>query len=105
MAAVVWTKLQEAENYSQSRPDHPEDVVNISLQFLRKHYDGELKNALDIGCGTGKSTQHLIPHFAKVYGCDPSEAMLIEARTNFEKKGLKNPKIRSSLSVLFKSFF
>merc|ERR1712021_235516 len=35
---------------------------------------------MDIGCGTGQSTEHLMSHFEKVYGCDPSQAMLDQAK-------------------------
>ena len=45
---VAWTKTNEAENYSESRPDYPKDVIDISLNYLRKHYDGKKKNYL--GC-------------------------------------------------------
>ncbi len=86
-APVVWTKDEEAQNYSIARPDYPKNVVDISLAYLRQNYDQELDCALDIGCGTGKSTEHLIPVFKKVYGCDPSEAMLTEARKIYKKHG------------------
>ncbi len=39
------------------------EVVTKSLNFLKEKYEGPLKFALDIGCGTGKSTEHLIDHF------------------------------------------
>ena len=63
---------------------------------------GPLSCALDIGCGTGQSTENLLPHFEKVYGCDPSQAMLDQAaedyknhgkyfnRTHYEKKSTKS---------------
>jgi len=84
---VVWTKSGEAQNYSKSRPDHSPDVVNISLEYLRENYKGKLSCAMDIGCGTGQSTEHLLPHFEKVYGCDPSQAMLDQANEIFKKHG------------------
>ena len=83
-STYIWKKPGEAENYSQSRPQHPSDVVNLSLKYLREKYQGPLQLALDIGCGTGKSTEHLLPHFEKVYGCDLSQAMLDQATKDYE---------------------
>jgi len=83
----IWKSSQEANNYDQSRPDYPFKVVEIALAYLREMYDGPLTMALDIGCGTGKSTEHLISLFDNVVGCDPSSAMLEEARKNYVTKG------------------
>ena len=35
---VVWTKSGEAQNYTNSRPEHPADVVEICLEYLRTNY-------------------------------------------------------------------
>ena len=45
---------------------------------------------LDIGCGTGKSTEPLIKIFknAEIVGCDPDAAMLAEAKASAKKLGL-----------------
>jgi ubiquinone/menaquinone biosynthesis C-methylase UbiE len=42
---------------------------------------------LDIGCGTGKSTEPLTKIFknTEIVGCDPDKAMLAEARANAKK--------------------
>ena len=79
----IWKKAGEAENYSKSRPEHPPNVVQLSLKYLREKYQGPLELALDIGCGTGKSTEHLIPHFKRVYGSDLSQAMLDQAKKDY----------------------
>ena len=42
---------------------------------------------MDIGCGTGQSTEHLLSHFEKVYGCDPSQAMLDQAKEDYKNHG------------------
>ena len=73
--------------WSKSRPEHPSDVVQLSLNYLREKYQDPLELALDIGCGTGKSTEHLIPHFKKVYGSDLSQAMLDQAKKDYKQFG------------------
>ena len=83
----VWKKSSDAGNYDQVRPDYPRQVVDVSINYLRQKYEGPLSLALDIGCGTGKSTEHLISPFENVVGCDPSLAMLEEAQKNFGSHG------------------
>ena len=83
----VWKKSSDAGNYDQARPDYPRQVVDVSINYLRQKYVGPLSLALDIGCGTGKSTEHLISPFENVVGCDPSLAMLEEARKNYGSHG------------------
>ena len=41
---------------------------------------GEMKLAVDVGCGTGMSTRNLFGKFESVLGVDLSEAMIEEAR-------------------------
>ena len=83
----VWKKSSDAGNYDQVRPDYPRQVVDVSMNYLRQKYEGPLSLALDIGCGTGKSTEHLISLFENVVGCDLSLAMLEEAQKNFGSHG------------------
>ena len=66
---------------------------------------GPLSCALDIGCGTGQSTENLLPHFEKVYGCDPSQAMLDQAKEDYKNHGKyfsRAEKVHSSLLSYFK---
>jgi SAM-dependent methyltransferase len=61
------------------------------LAILRKTFDYVPKGvALDFGCGTGRLTNALAPHFAEVVGVDVSAGMLAEARTESAKRGLGN---------------
>ena len=83
----IWKQPEEAENYAKARPDYPPEVVELSLQFLRQKYGGTLQKALDIGCGTGKSTEHLVDKFVTVIGSDLSQAMLDEARKHYAHHG------------------
>ena len=46
---VVWTKSGEAQNYSVSRPDHPPDVVNICLEYLRTNYQVSSNHVIELG--------------------------------------------------------
>ena len=100
----VWKKSSEAGNYDQARPDYPRQVVDVSINYLRQKYEGPLSLALDIGCGTGKSTEHLISPFENVVGCDPSLAMLEEARKNYSSHGKNNNKCLFVLFYVFSNY-
>ena len=65
---------------------------------------GPLSCAMDIGCGTGQSTENLLPHFEKVYGCDPSQAMLDQAKEDYKNHGkyFNRSEVHSSLPSYFK---
>jgi ubiquinone/menaquinone biosynthesis C-methylase UbiE len=80
MSKSVWSHTSEAAKYAKSRPSHPQDIVNIAVQFLNEKYSGPLDQAVDVGCGTGISTCNLAGKFDQVLGVDASEAMVNEAR-------------------------
>ena len=63
-----------AERYSKGRPYFHHN----SILYIKDHLklDDKLEEALDIACGTGLSTQALLPIAKKVYGTDTSEEML-----------------------------
>ncbi len=63
-----------AERYSKGRPDFHSNSIKHIRDYL--HLDKKLKNALDIACGTGLSTQALLEIATHVYGTDVSQEML-----------------------------
>ena len=68
-----------AKHYDAYRPP-------LHALILEKYLSGEKQftNALDVGCGTGKSSLALVPYCKKIRGIDPSKDML--ARTEKHKK-------------------
>ena len=63
-----------AERYAKGRPDfHTNSIARIK-DYLQ--IDTKIDKALDIACGTGLSTQALLPIAKEVYGTDTSKEML-----------------------------
>jgi len=55
-------------------------VASLLRRGRRLGHPVERRSALDFGCGVGRLTQALAPHFEECVGVDISEAMLSEAR-------------------------
>lgn len=76
---------QVAKEYQKHRSSY--DLR--TYKFLASLLGGRSRQykILDIGCGTGKSTEPLTEIFknAEIIGCDPDKAMLAEARRRAEK--------------------
>lgn len=82
MASALFTGSKHAMLYSKFRPSPPPDFIDSMIKYLQSKVSGELKQAVDIGCGTGQSTTVLAPHFEKIIGFDASEAQIESAKRN-----------------------
>jgi len=89
MASSIWGAAGEAAKYRLVRPEHPKQISENVVAFLREKYSGPLAQAIDVGCGSGLSSCHLVSHFDRVLGVDPSLAMVKEARKSFALAGLQ----------------
>jgi SAM-dependent methyltransferase len=67
-----------ADAYERGRPSYPADEVAALARRLGLGREG---TALDLGAGTGKLTQLLVPLAGRVIAVDPSPAMLAELRS------------------------
>ena len=71
-----------ANTYDEGRPKLPEK----SIEILKKYIKNDIDLIVDIGCGTGNSTE-ICTQFAKnVIGIEPSEDMLNKAKTKENDK-------------------
>ncbi|KAF8327641.1 S-adenosyl-L-methionine-dependent methyltransferase, partial [Amanita rubescens] len=72
-----------ASIYSSARPTYPGKLFKRILGYHKRSPGGAgFDLALDLGCGTGQATRHLMP-FRRIIGIDTSETMLSTARTLF----------------------
>ncbi len=73
--------------------------VNKALAVLKNSYGFvPTGTALDFGCGVGRITRALAPHFEKVVGLDIAPGMLEEARKDALTSGVTNIEYDSSLN-------
>lgn len=79
-----------ADYEAQALKNHKYYVKVKALHLLRKSKEiyGDTKNliCLDLGCGTGETTEYFQDKFGHIFGCDYSSGMLEYAA----KKNLKN---------------
>ncbi|KAF8638637.1 hypothetical protein AX17_002062 [Amanita inopinata Kibby_2008] len=71
-----------ASIYSAARPTYPGKLFKRIFGHHKRSPEHQYELALDLGCGTGQATRHLMP-FKKIIGVDLSEPMLSSARTHF----------------------
>jgi len=68
----------EAAKFYSHRPAYPAEAIQWIADELRLDSCGRM---LDVGCGTGHVCLRFAGWFDQIVGIDPSEPMLIEART------------------------
>jgi len=68
--------------YAKYRPVPPQELIQKIVNFIKEKYAGSMDFAIDVGCGSGQSTQFLAPYFTKVLGTDVSKAQIDEALGN-----------------------
>lgn len=73
-----------SDTYERGRPDYPREAVDFMMERLSVNKDTVV---LDLGAGTGKWTQYLLPTQAKIIALEPVEKMR-------EKLILKYPAIQ-----------
>lgn len=74
----------EAKNYTKYRTPYPKELFDLLLSSLPKGGT----TILDIGCGTGKSTEPLVDTGLRVTGVDHDQLMIEEAKRQAEEKSL-----------------
>jgi len=76
----------QASSYLSGRPGYPDALIET---ILTHHLStgGQLTTLLDVGCGPGTATRSFAPHFTRVFGVDPSVAMIDAARARYSTTG------------------
>jgi SAM-dependent methyltransferase len=72
-----------AENYSLYRKHHSQKVYDLLFSLTK-----DKPAVLDVGCGTGNSTEALVEKASKVVGADHDKAMIAESGRLAEQKKL-----------------
>ncbi|XP_067001517.2 putative methyltransferase DDB_G0268948 [Anabrus simplex] len=80
MGYRYFEQAAHAAAYNKFRPSTPKHLIEKIVKYIQEQHPGPLNEAVDIGCGSGQSTEVLAPYFKKVTGSDPSETQIIEAQ-------------------------
>jgi len=88
------------KQYQKYRASYDLRIYRLFASLLGK--TNKQYKFLDIGCGTGKSTEPLVKFFkkAEIVGCDPDEKMLGEARLSAKKLKLPISYIKAKAEKL-----
>ncbi|KAG8558597.1 hypothetical protein GDO81_017056 [Engystomops pustulosus] len=79
MATRLFEGKEHASYYQKYRFSPAPEIQDLIFSYLNERLNKPYELAVDVGCGTGQSTQILSPHFKKVLGTDISEAQIEEA--------------------------
>ncbi|KAG8559150.1 hypothetical protein GDO81_017256 [Engystomops pustulosus] len=83
MAVQMFRKMPFSLVYQKYMLPVSTEVFNTVLSYVKDKTNGRpLDMALDVGCGTGRYTVPLAPHFKKVLGIDISESQINVAKQN-----------------------
>ncbi|XP_051852434.1 uncharacterized protein LOC127561187 [Antechinus flavipes] len=80
MSTQLFEGQDHAAIYQKHRFPPPEELLRIIFSYLEEKKGKPYDLAVDVGCGSGQSTQVLVPHFARVLGTDISEAQVQQAK-------------------------
>lgn len=87
-ADMVFANSELARKYIQFRPVPPESLINCVLEFTKEKRPSPLKLSVDVGCGSGQTTEQYANHFEKVIGVDVSPDQLEIARSRNKYKNV-----------------
>ncbi|XP_069839289.1 putative methyltransferase DDB_G0268948 [Dendropsophus ebraccatus] len=81
MAVYLFNKMAFSSVYQKYMIPVSNEIVNMVLSYVKIKTDGRpLEIAVDVGCGSGRYTVPLAPHFKKVLGVDISESQINVAK-------------------------
>ncbi|CAN2389118.1 methyltransferase DDB_G0268948-like [Pristimantis euphronides] len=77
MAVHLFKKKTFSSVYQKYMIPASTEIISMVLSFVQEQSNGEpLEMAVDVGCGTGRYTAPLAPHFKRVLGIDISESKI-----------------------------
>ncbi|KAM3916525.1 putative methyltransferase isoform 2-T2 [Leptodactylus fuscus] len=81
MAVQLFKKLTYSSVYQKYMFPVSGEIMNLVLSYVKEKTNGRpLEMAVDVGCGTGRYTLPLAPHFKKVLGIDISGSQINVAK-------------------------
>ncbi|GFN93640.1 methyltransferase domain containing protein [Plakobranchus ocellatus] len=78
---TLFTNAKQTELYAQFRPRYTEEVFKTIIDYCGET-SSDFQLAVDVGCGSGQSTEPLSKHFKRVLGLDVSALQIAKAPSN-----------------------
>ncbi|XP_066289823.1 putative methyltransferase DDB_G0268948 [Branchiostoma lanceolatum] len=84
MSNRMFEAADHAKLYHKFRPKWSPEIVNKAVSFVieKNSKSTSLHHAVDLGCGTGQTTEILAPLFQRVTGIDISATQIAQAAAN-----------------------
>ncbi|MEE6490909.1 hypothetical protein FKM82_016048 [Ascaphus truei] len=79
MAEEIFSNKEVSAAYQRGFFPTSKEVLDLILSYLMEKKGKPFELAVDVGCGTGRYTRPLAPHFHKVIGTDMFESQINEA--------------------------
>ncbi|KAK3792755.1 hypothetical protein RRG08_023088 [Elysia crispata] len=95
---ALFTNAKQIELYAQFRPRYTEEVFKTIIDYCGET-SSDFQLAVDVGCGSGQSTEPLAKHFRRVLGLDVSAMQIAKAPTNIPNCTFKVCKAEDLSSV------
>ncbi|XP_075463371.1 uncharacterized protein LOC142498794 isoform X4 [Ascaphus truei] len=86
--ALIFSDTEYSAHYQKYMLPASEKMVQMMLSYLITKKGKPFELAVDVGCGTGRYTRPVAPHFEKVIGLDISESQLNKARRSTSEKNV-----------------
>uniref|UniRef100_A0A2P2I5G2 Methyltransferase DDB_G0268948 n=1 Tax=Hirondellea gigas TaxID=1518452 RepID=A0A2P2I5G2_9CRUS len=83
MSQRYFEGVKLASTYQRVRPSPPQSLIDSIINYIKQKHVGPLRDAVDVGCGSGQVSRVVAPYFTSVVGMDVSPAM-VEVASNLE---------------------
>lgn len=86
VADMVFANSELAKTYIEFRPSPPDSLIKKVIESVREKRPSPLQLCVDVGCGSGQSTEQLATSFENVIGVDvsPDQLELARSRNTFK---------------------
>jgi len=89
MAYKLYEDASHASLYAKFRPTYPPKVRELISEFIRKN-GGGFQKMIDVACGSGQGTFHMIDLFDQVCGIDISQEQVHQAQEKSKQLNCQN---------------
>lgn len=95
----------DTKKYAQERPKYPKSHYDHLRKYIGLKDGEKVSVAVDLACGPGEATIAISDHLgSKVFGVEPSDGMLSQARENVKQHGANIDLVKGSDKTITTQF-